>query len=124
MSSPVSRSCAWLGWLDGGPVRSSIFVEKDRRGPFLKIYPCFPRRSQQEAGDHSTDARTGVDPCALVMSFESLGPRQWVSLHPCRATRCLRGRWCESGRASEMVVVVAGRNPMPSSGGDDDEDNV
>lgn len=93
----------WLGWLDWGPVRSSIFVEQDRGGPFLKIYPCFPRRSQQEAGDRSTVARTGVDPWIIG----SLGP--WASVvsmglrgqsngsrHPCRATRCLRGRWCES----------------------------
>lgn len=93
----------WLGWLDWGPVRSSIFVEQDREGPFLKIYPCFPRRSQQEADDRSTGARTGVDPWVIG----SLGP--WASVaflglwgqsngspHPCRATRCLRGRWCES----------------------------
>lgn len=78
----------WLGWLDWGPVRSSIFVEQDRGGPFLKIYPCFPRRSQQEAGDRSTGARTGVDPwvigslgpwASVAFLCRPLGPEQWVS---------------------------------------------
>lgn len=42
------RSCAGLGWLDGGPVRSSIFVGKNREGPFLKNLPMFP--AQEPAG--------------------------------------------------------------------------
>lgn len=81
MSSPVKPSQSVmrrLGWLDGAPSVLLFLLKRTEGGPFLKIYPCFPRRSQQEAGDRSTDARTGVDPWGIVY-FWSLGPRQRVS---------------------------------------------
>lgn len=93
------RSCAgrpWAGWM-GPPSRSSIFVVKEyRRRPIFENLPMFP--AQEPAGGHRRSFHRCSD------RGRSLGPlcvflrpgNGSLCLHPCRATRCLRGRWCES----------------------------
>lgn len=69
-----------LGWLNGGPVRSSIFVENNRRRPIFENLPMFP--AQEPAGGRAIVpqiARTGADPWVLE-SLRPLGPGQRVTL--------------------------------------------
>lgn len=87
------------GW---GPVRSSIFVEKNRRWSIFENLPMFP--AQEPAGGgrsfhRCSDRGRSLGHCVLLVFLVS-GAQATGLWHPCRATRA-----CDGGAGVDGVSI-------------------